>query len=85
MTNARDLAGFFEAVQLRDVRMVERRERARFAREARDAIGIARDGFRKNLQRDIAIEARVTRAIHLAHAAGAERREDLEIPERHSR
>ena len=85
MTNARDLAGFLEAVQLSDMRMVEGRERASFARKARGPIWIAGDRLGEYLQRDLAVEARVTRAIHLAHAAGAERRDDLETAERHSR
>ena len=31
----------------------------------------------QHLDRDVALEARVARAVHLAHAAGAERRQDL--------
>ena len=73
------LADFLEAVQLRDMRMVEGGERAGFAREARRAIGIARDRFRKNLQRDVALEPGIARAIHLAHPAGAERRNNFVV------
>ena len=35
-----DAAGFLEAVDLRDVRVIERREHLRFALEPREAIGI---------------------------------------------
>ena len=33
--------------------------------------------LRQHLDRDVALEARVARAVDLAHAAGAERRQDL--------
>ena len=36
-------ARLFEAVDVRDVRMVQRGERLRFAREPRESIGIARE------------------------------------------
>jgi len=45
--------------------MVERREHLRFAREARDAIDVERERFGQHFDRDVAIELRVTRAIHL--------------------
>ena len=48
-----------------------------FAREARQAIGIQTEGRGQDLQRDIATELGVSRAIDLTHAAGAERRADL--------
>ena len=51
-----DTIGFFETVDVGDVRMIERRERLRFAREPRQAIGIAGEGVRQDLERDVAIE-----------------------------
>ena len=60
-----------------DVRMIQRRERLRFALEAGQAIGISRERVGQDLDRDVAIQLRVARAIHLAHAAGADRRGDL--------
>ena len=36
-----DAVGFFETVDLRDVRMVQRREGLRFAREPREPFGVA--------------------------------------------
>ena len=54
--------------------MIERREQLCFALEARDAVGIGRESIRENFQRDVAIEPRIARAIHLAHAARAESR-----------
>ena len=66
-----------QPVNVRDVRMVQRRQHLRFARKAREPIGVVRERFRENLQRHVAIEPRVARAIHLAHPSGAERRKDL--------
>jgi hypothetical protein len=45
--------------------------------EAGEMIRIAREGVREHLDRDVPPEPRVARAIDLAHAAGAERREDF--------
>ena len=64
-----DLARFFEPVDVRDVGMVERREHLRLSLETRQAIRIVREQI---LDRDVAIEPQVARAIHLAHAARAE-------------
>ena len=72
-----DRLRFLDAVDRADVGMIQRRECLRFAREARQAIGIARHGLRQDLQRDLAIQLRVARAIDLAHAAGAKEREDF--------
>ena len=52
--------------------MVERREDVRFALESRDALGISRKELRKNFDGDLAIQSCIPRAIHLAHAPGAE-------------
>src|SRR5580765_5596374 len=57
--------------------MVERGEELGFAFEAGDAIGIDSEEFRQDLQRDIAIQLRVARAIDLAHPAGTQWGKDL--------
>ena len=49
----------------------------RFALEAREPIGVGRERVGQDLDRDVAIQLRVARAIDLAHPAGAERRQDL--------
>ena len=54
--------------------MVQRGEHPRFALEAREPIRVARDRARQDLDRDVAPELRVARAVHLAHAARAEQR-----------
>ena len=68
---------FLESVDRADVRMIERREQLCLALEARDAVGIGRESIREKFQRDIAVEPRIARAIHLAHAARAESRHEL--------
>jgi hypothetical protein len=71
-------ACLFEAVDLRDVRVIQRRQRFRLALEPHQPIGIAGERFRQHLQRDVAIEFAVARPIHLAHSACPERAEDFE-------
>jgi len=61
--------GFFNAVNGRDVRMIEAGEDLGFALEAGQSIRIGREGVGKDLQRDFAVEAGVGRAIRLPHAA----------------
>ena len=53
--------------------MIQRRQHLRFSPEPREPIRIERKGVGQDFQRDVAIELRIARAIHLAHAAGAER------------
>ena len=69
--------GAFDAVDLRDVRMVERCQRLRLPLEAREALAVCRKQRRQDLERNVAIEARVAGAVDLAHAAGAERAENF--------
>jgi aryl-alcohol dehydrogenase-like predicted oxidoreductase len=70
-------ARLFDAVDRADVRLVERGERLRLALEACAPLRIVRERLGKDLDRDRAIELRVTRAINLAHAARANRRDDF--------
>ena len=65
-------AVLLEAVDLGDVRMIQRREQLRLALEARQPFGIAREQIRQHFDRDVAIEPRVGRAIDLALTARAE-------------
>ena len=73
----RHLAGVFETVDRPDVRMIERCEQSCFAFEARHAIGVRRERRQQDLQRDVAPKLGVARAIHFAHAAGPEERDDF--------
>jgi hypothetical protein len=52
--------------------MVQRGEDVGFALETGHALRIVGDIRRKDLQRDLALQHHVNRAIHLAHAASAE-------------
>src|SRR5450759_2759487 len=69
--------GVFEPVDVADVRMVERRQHLRFTAQARESIGIGGERVRQNLQRDVAIELGIPRAVDLAHAARANERQDF--------
>ena len=64
-------------MNLTDVRMVQRRNRARFLLEATDAVRVRGQLLRQDLDRDVTAKACVMCAIHLAHAASAEERDDL--------
>ena len=72
-----DAPTFFEPVDARDVRMVQRGEGLGFAREPRQAVGIMRERFGQDLDRDVTIQLRVARAEDLPHAAFADRRDDF--------
>ena len=67
-----DAFGFLEAVDRADVRMIQRGEHPRLPLEAREPLGVARERVRQELDRDIALELRVARAVHLTHAARTE-------------
>ena len=70
-------ARVFEAVDVADVRMIERREDLRFAPESREPIGIGAERLGQDLQRDVASKLGVPRAIDFAHAAGPKGGEDF--------
>ncbi len=66
----------FEAVDRRDVGMVQCRQCFGFALEPGDALRIRDERRRQDLDRDFSIELRVARAIDLTHPTAAERRDD---------
>ena len=57
-----------------NVRMVERRNRARFLFETPPSVGVVRQHFGQHFDGDIAPEPRVTRAVYLARSICAQRR-----------
>jgi hypothetical protein len=69
--------GRLQPVDRADVRMVERREELRLALEALQAVGIGGPYGRQDLDRDVTAQRRVARPVDLAHASGAECRENL--------
>ena len=68
---------FVDAVDRADVRMVQRRQDLGLAAEARQPFRIVGERIRKDLERHLAAQLGVSRAIHLTHAACAERRDDV--------
>ena len=76
-----DVAGVFEAVNGSDVRMVQRGQDVRFALEARQTVGVEHEDVRQHLERDLAIERAVVRAIDVAHPAAAERVQNPVVPD----
>jgi len=67
-----------ESVQMRDVRVIEGREHSRLPLEAGEPFGVLRESSGQDLDRDIAPELGVLRAIDLAHATRADGGGDLE-------
>ena len=65
--------------------MIERAGGAAFGDQSALAIGIARHLGMQQLDRDIALEPRIPRLEHFAHAAGADARDDAIGPDRASR
>ena len=61
-----------------EVRVVQRRSRARLFLEALDPLGVRSDRRGQHLEGDVASEPCVTGAIDLAHPAGSESGDDLE-------
>ena len=60
-----------------DVRVVQRRRRARLLQEAGDALGIGTQALEQELDRHRPAERRIVRLVDLAHAAAAEQGADL--------
>ena len=67
----------FDAVNLSDVGMIERGQHFGFALEAGQSFGVFSEGVGLDFDRYFAIKLGVAGAIHLTHAARAERREDF--------
>jgi hypothetical protein len=68
---------FLNAVDLRDVRVVERRQDLGFAFKAGQPLGVLREGLGKDFDRHFAGEPSVLGAVHFAHTARADGRENL--------
>ena len=62
---------------MRDMRVIQRRQHLRLPLEACEAIGIEREALGQHLDRHVALQSRVARAIDFAHAAGADRGDDF--------
>jgi hypothetical protein len=66
-----------DVVDRKDMRVIERRERMRFALEAGQPIGVRGEQRRQDFDRHLARQLRVAREIDLAHAAGAQDIDDF--------
>src|SRR4030095_13587464 len=66
-----EAVALFEAVNLADVGMVQRGERAGLALEAGQTFAIVCERLPQDFNGDVALELRVPGAVHLAHAAHA--------------
>ena len=55
----------FQAVNVRDVRVIQRGEDLGFALKARQAIRIRREEIRQDFQGDVAVEVPIAGAVHL--------------------
>ncbi len=67
----------FEAVDGGNIRVIEGGEHLRFPCEAGEPIGLERKGVRQYLERDVAMESTVARAIDLTHPADAQQTSNL--------
>ena len=76
------LFGFFYRKDRDDVGVVEGGDGTSFALEAREAVGIVGHLSRQHLESHVTAELRVIGAIHLPHAARADRRGDVVVGER---
>ena len=76
-----DASGSLDRVDRRDVRVVQGRERLRFALKSCEAVGIGGEGIRQHLDRDLAAEARVGGAVDRTHAAFTDLGGDFEDAE----
>jgi hypothetical protein len=61
--------------------MIQRGQHFGFALKAANALGVAGDGVRQDLDRDIPFELRVARSIDFSHAAASDERCDLIGPQ----
>jgi hypothetical protein len=68
---------FFQTVDRADMRMIQRGKYLRFTFEASEAVRIGSECLGQDLERDVAIQLRIARAIHLAHAARPEQAQDF--------
>ena len=80
-----DAARLLEAVDRGDVRVLELGEELRLALEAGEAVGVGGERLGEDLDRDLALQLRVGRAVDDPHPALAERAGDLVAAEAGSR
>src|SRR5262245_62941434 len=62
-------SSFLDAINCRNVRMIERRQQLRLASKPSHPVAVFSQGFRKDLDRDVSAELHVPRAIDFSHSA----------------
>ena len=80
-----DAVLILDRIERDDIRVVEAGHGARLVFESRQAFGVRGHVGRQHLERDVTTEAAIARTVHLAHAARAERGDDLVLTEPGSR
>jgi len=73
--------GLLESMEGRDVRMVQRREKARLALESGKTLGVVGEVLRQDLDGDVAAELRIARPVDDSHSSRTELLEDLVMGE----
>jgi len=72
-----DERALLDAINRRDIGMIQRGQHLGFALESRHVLRIVGQGRGQDLDRDVAVQLGVVGAINLAHAAGAKRRHNF--------
>jgi hypothetical protein len=67
----------FNAVNVSDVWVIQPSKDLGFALEARQSLWVAGEGFRQNLERHVALQLGIPRAVYLAHTSRADECEDF--------
>src|SRR5262245_32264916 len=83
--DAAHVTGFADAVNVRDVRVIQSRENLSFALKSGKPVSVGGEDFRQNFERYVPAELRVARTIHFTHTARADGRDDLVMIQTHSR
>jgi hypothetical protein len=68
---------FLDAINMRDIWMIERRQDLCLALKSHHALGIMRESGGQDFDRYVTIELGVSGAVHLSHAAGVDGREQF--------
>ncbi len=76
-----DAVPVVEPVDVGDARVVECCKHLSLATKARQSIRLVREQLRQDLDRNVALQARVASTIDLAHPAGAKRAEHFVVAE----
>ena len=71
---------FFQAMDARDIGVIERGQHLRFALEALHSVAGEGERSREHFERNIAVELDIVRTINFAHAAAAQQGSETKVP-----